>query len=172
MIYTKSPPGGVFHSSEEIDAYFKEVELLKIKTYDEYINKGHEWCWSLVGNIVKEHEFGEEKVIKPGTKHFSAGTKVYLAPASWGDGYERIRVIGIGRGNRKYIEIVMQSKYIENFRMQKVYKPAIVKRMLNSENCWWGDSDDARKEIIKYLKFLSPEEAEKQISLLQEESEV
>ena len=152
---------GEFHSTEEFEVYLREVEPLTIQSYDEYISRGHEWCWALVGNIVNEHKYGEEKDIKKGTKHFSPGTKVYLAPASWGDGYERIHVIGIRKGNRKYIEIVMQTKYIENIRMQKVYKPAIVKRMINSENLWWGDSDDDRKSIIEYLKYLAPNDLQK-----------
>ena len=62
---------------------------------------------------MKEHPFGEEKEIRKGTKQFSVGTKVFLAPVQWGDGYERVIVIGIARGSRKYIEIVMQKKYIK-----------------------------------------------------------
>ena len=53
-------------------------------------------------------------------------------------------------------------KYIEIFRLQKIYKPTIVKRMINSENVWWSDSDDARKDIIKYLDVLAPEATEKE----------
>ena len=85
-----------------------------------------------------------------------------MAPVQWGDGYERVIVIGIARRSRKYIEVVMQKKYIEKFRLQKIYKPTIVKRMINSENVWWSDSDDARKDIIKYLEVLAPEATEKE----------
>ena len=163
MIYTKRPPGGSFHSIKDYEKYRAEcVDPLKIKSYKEYIEKGHEWCWCLVGNIVEEHEFGEEHEIKKGTKQFSSGTKVYLAPVQWGDGYEKVIVIGIARGSRKYIEVVMQKKYIENFRMQKVFKPTIMKRMIESENYWWSDSDDDREKIIGYLEYLAPEEAEKE----------
>lgn len=162
MIWLQTPPGGVFHSLEEMAEYEEKIEELKVKSYEEYVEKGHEWCWCLVGNIVKEHPFGEEKEIRKGTKQFSVGTKVFLAPVQWGDGYERVIVIGIARGSRKYIEIVMQKKYIEIFRLQKIYKPTIVKRMINSENVWWSDSDDARKDIIKYLDVLAPEAAEKE----------
>ncbi|MCR4648837.1 MAG: hypothetical protein K5776_07140 [Lachnospiraceae bacterium] len=170
MIYTQRPPGGVFHSIDEIEEYHKMVEKMKIRSYDEYISKGHEWCWSLVGNIVDEDEFGEEHEIKKGTKQFSSGSKVCLAPGQWGDGYERVIVIGVARGSRKYIEVIMQSKYIENFRMQKIYKPAIMKRMINSEHYWWSDSEDDRKEIIEYLEYLAPEEAEKQKSIDREKN--
>ncbi len=162
MIWLKKPPGGTFHSKEELEAYEKSLEELKICSYDEYLDKGHEWCWCLVGNAVGEHEFGEEKEIKKGTKHFVSGAKICLPPVQWGDGYERAIVIGIARNTRKYIEVVMQTKYIENFRMQKIYKPAIVRRMINSEHYWWSDSDDDRKDIIRYLETLAPNEAEKE----------
>ena len=97
-------------------------------------------------------EYGEEKEIKRGTKHFTGGTKVCLAPIQWGDGYERVVVIGIARKSRKYIEVVMQKKYIENFRMQKIYKPTIIRKMIDSEHSWWGDTDDDQKEIKEYLE--------------------
>ena len=165
MIYTQKTPGGAFRSVEECEEFIKtEIEPLKITSYEEYLDKGHEWCWALVGNIVEEHEFGEDHEIKKGTKHFSGGTKVYIAPVQWGDGYERIIVIGKKRGNRNYAEVIMQSKYVENFRIQKVYKPVIVKRMLNSENIWWSDSEDDCEEIINYLEKMLPKDTKKQIN--------
>ena len=156
MIWLQRPPTDVLHTIEELEEYKKRLMALTVKSYEEYLEKGHDWCWCLVGNIVAEHEFGEEKEIKKGTKHFSSGTKVCLAPVQWGDGYERIVVIGMARKSRKYIEVVMQTKYIENFRMQKIYKPAIVRRMVDSENTWWGDTDEDQKEIKEYLEILIP----------------
>ncbi len=151
MIYIMTPPGGTFYSIEEIEEYSRAVEKLKIKSYDEYIEKGHEWCWTLVGNIVPEHEYGVDGEIRKGTKQFSGGTKVHLAPVQWGDGYERAVVIGCPRGSKGYIEVIMQTKYVENFRLQKVYKPVIVKRMINSEHYWWGDSEDDYNQALGHL---------------------
>lgn len=34
----------------------------------------------------------------------------------------------------------------------KVYKPAIVKRMLNFEKIWWNDSEDDYEKIRDYLE--------------------
>ncbi|MCR5621129.1 MAG: hypothetical protein K6G18_04670 [Treponema sp.] len=111
--------------------------------------KQAEWRWGLVGNIIGEHEFGENRDIYYGTKHFSSGTKVYCAPAQWGDGYENIVVIGKPRHSFKYIEIVMSSNMIENFRLQKVYKPAVLKKMAD-ENSWgfWGNTDEDKAAIL------------------------
>ena len=112
-----------------------------ISSFEQFMEHGLSWLWSLVGNIVQEHEFGEEHEIKPGTKQFSSGTKVFLAPSQWGDGYERIVVIGLSRHGSKYIEVVTRSEYIENYRMQKVYKPDVLKIMCSSPYRWWGTTE-------------------------------
>jgi len=52
----------------------------------------------LVGNIIKQ------------LKHFSLGTKVYCLPSIWGDGYERIVVIGRHTGSKRLITIIISSK--------------------------------------------------------------
>ena len=95
-------------------------------------------------------------------KHFSGETKVFLAPVQWGDGYERIVDIGLSRIGNKYIEVVTHSKYVENYRMKKEYKPAVLKRMCLSQYCWWGNTDHGREEIIHYLETRNPEEAARQ----------
>ena len=114
-----------------------------------------EWKWCLVGNIVQEREYGENHEAKLGTKHFSPGTKVYCAPGHWGDGYENIVVIGKHRGSPKYIEIIMPKKHIENFRCQKVFKPAVLKLMNASKWGFWDNSDVHRDTITKMAEGLN-----------------
>ncbi len=46
-----------------------------------------DFMWSLVGNVINEHEFREEKEIRRGSKHFSPGTKVYCIPEFGGMAY-------------------------------------------------------------------------------------
>ena len=150
-----------------LDEFYEKYKATIAESYEVFTEQGHSWCWCLVGNIVQEHEYGEEHEIKYGTKQISRGTKVFLAPIQWGDGYEYIVVIGKPRYGSKYIEVVTRSKYIENYRMKKVYKPAILKRMCTSQYRWWGDTGKDRKEIIEYLEILSPEEAKRQKELLE-----
>ena len=52
------------------------------------------WIWCLVGNVVKERPYGPNHEVRRGTKRFAPGTKVYCYPVKWGDGYERIYVLG------------------------------------------------------------------------------
>lgn len=126
-------------------------------------NAGEEtsWRWCLVGNIVGAHEFGEDKEIRYGTKHFSPGTKVFLYPELPGMGNEYILAIGIPRNGGHYIEVVIRTKYAENFRCQKVYKPSVLKRMDNSKYlCWWGNSEEDRTEITGLAEVFNKEAAE------------
>lgn len=88
------------------------------------INKEPEWIWALVGNIVEEHEYGPEHEIRKGTKHFRPGTKVFLSKWGYDNG---IPVIGHPRHGKKYITVFVRYNQIENYRLQKVYKPEILK---------------------------------------------
>ena len=121
------------------------------------LEERQEWRWALVGNIVGEHEFGEEHEVRRGTKQFRPGAKVYCSYPQWGDGYENIVVIGKPRKKNGYIEIIMPSKLIENFRLQKVYKPAVLKRMRDENGYgFWGNTDEDKEEILEMLKWLNP----------------
>jgi len=74
--------------------------------------EGPESQWCLVGNIVAERPYGEggdEK--RPGTIHFSGGTKVYCLPAQWGDGYDQIIVIGRHRGSKRFNTMIVCSDW-------------------------------------------------------------
>lgn len=114
-----------------------------------------EWRWCLVGNIVEEHEFGEEHVIKYGTKHFRPGAKVYINLVYGGMGHENILVIGVPRHSKKYIEIVISRKYVCNFRIQKVFKPAVLKMMSASKWDWWDNSDETRETLLKCAEWMN-----------------
>lgn len=140
----------------DIADYTRYEEYDKIIEH-QYKNEDPEWRWCLVGNIVKEHPYGEEHEIRQGTKHFAPGTKVYCAKSMWGDGYENIGVLGAHRQSHKYIEIIMESKDIENFRLQKVFKPVVLEIMKQMHYHWWDNSDEDRDEILEYVKDLSPE---------------
>ena len=77
-------------------------------------------AWCVVGNIVAE-----------GTKHFVPGAKVYCWPPMWGDGYERVRVVGYRRGShgRRLVTVVMPLKKIENLRVKEVYDQRIINKL-------------------------------------------
>lgn len=84
--------------------------------------------YCLVGNVggLRESEGGPAS---QGTKHFSQGTKVHCLPAAWGDGYERIIVVGRHRRSKRLITVIMPSKAITNWRVKSVHHPEILRRL-------------------------------------------
>lgn len=120
-----------------------------------------EWQWCLVGNIVEECRYGENHELRYGNKQFQPGAKLFINLVYGGMGHERILVIGTPRHTYRYIEIVIAIKYATNFRLRKVYKPAVLKRMNQSGWYWWGNTDSGRDKIIDCLEWLNPIEAEK-----------
>ncbi len=137
----------IFRKSKDSESNFDNED-------DEFsLNESDQpFIWCLVGNIIGEHQFGAAKEIKYGTKHFSTNTKVHCFPVLWGDGYENIKVIGRHRKSRKQICIIMPSKYICNWRIQKIYNPFIVDTMLSNNG--WSNSDEDKKLIMELLESI------------------
>lgn len=120
---------------------------------DKPLDDQTKFIWCLIGNIVNEHPVGIAQEIKYGTKHFSPNTKLYCFPAQWGDGYENIKVIGRQRKTSKNICIIMPSKLITNWRLQKVYKPGIIHIMQSQRG--WTNSDKDKETIMEMLQWLA-----------------
>ncbi len=115
-----------------------------------------ESAWCLVANIVDERPYGPEgKETRRGTKHFAAGAKIYCFPFQWGDGYERIRVIGRHRGSRRFVTMIIKSDWLTNWRAQRVYSPAVIKQLDNAwENAVKHSANSPQEEIANYVKMM------------------
>jgi hypothetical protein len=85
--------------------------------------------WAVVANVRAE-AFGRTR--SPGTRHFSAGTLVWDLGAFWGDGGERIRVLGRHRGGRRLVEVIMATRYLVNFRAKCAYAPGVIRALRTS----------------------------------------
>lgn len=90
---------------------------------------GDDAVWCLVGNVIQEHKVGESEEVRRGAKHFSPGTKLHCMPPLWGDGFERTAVVGLARGSRRWITVVMPTVLITNWRAKTVYQPAVLRRL-------------------------------------------
>ena len=119
------------------------------------------WRWCLAGNIVEEHPYGEARELRRGSRPFRPGAKVYVNLVFGGMGHEHILVIGTPRHTKRYIEIVIARRRVERLRLQKVFRPAVLRRMEQSEWDWWGDTDAVRDRLIQALEWLNPAEAER-----------
>ncbi|GAA1961944.1 hypothetical protein [Kitasatospora viridis] len=85
----------------------------------------------VVANVAEETSHGEGGLeIRQGLRHFAPRAKVWIAPPAWGDGGERVIVAGRHRGNsRRYMRIVIESRFLVNFRVRAVYSPALVRAL-------------------------------------------
>jgi hypothetical protein len=82
--------------------------------------------WCLVGNII-ERTFEDDRGVHQGTKQFSPGTRVYCFPAQWGDGYDSAVAVGLSQRSRRLITVVIQTKFITNWRAKQVFKPSVLR---------------------------------------------
>ena len=130
------------------------------KEYKNSSSDPADYVWCLVGNIIQEHEYGEEKEIRKGSKHFRPGAKVYpIKTFCPGDGInERITVIGIPRKEKKHIKVIMYTRHIENWRVRKVYHPYII--MLLREHFPHLDQSYSKRELEKFAHYKNQERYE------------
>jgi hypothetical protein len=89
--------------------------------------------WCVVANVVMERDYGPGGVEKrPGTKHFPAGSTVYILRRFWGMGGEQVTVIGRHRGSHRYVTMTIASKWLTNYRAKLVYSPHIIRLIQDS----------------------------------------
>ncbi len=114
--------------------------------------ENYTWRWCLVGNIVDKRFYGEEHEIKSGIKLLSPSTKVYIAPHQWGDGGDKLVVLGKPRHKNGLIECIIKREQICNWRLKKIYPSRVLNRMNGSKYHWWGNDDDWKECIESYAK--------------------
>lgn len=109
--------------------------------------------WSLVGNIkdVRPSGVGGTEV-KHGTKHFSGGTKVYCLPAQWGDGYEKIVVVGKHRGCPDLVRMVIRADWVTNWRAQVVYNPRVLALFAELGALEGRANWQSKEQVLMYLE--------------------
>ena len=111
-----------------IDGERHAVDVEQLRAIDTATMVGALWC--LVANVVRERPYGPGgKAIRRGNKHFAPGAKVYCYPAQWGDGYERIQVLGRHRATHRYVKMIVSEKWLTNWRAQLAYSPHVIREL-------------------------------------------
>jgi hypothetical protein len=86
--------------------------------------------WCVAANVLMERGHGPGGTEKRrGTKHFAPGAKVLVYYFFWGEGGERVTVIGRHRKSRRFIRLTMSSKHLANWRAELVYSPYVAKQV-------------------------------------------
>jgi hypothetical protein len=102
--------------------------------------------WAVVANVAKITARGEGGLeLRSGLKHFSGGAKLWVAPARWGDGGEKINVVGRHRGSKRYIAIVVPTRFLTNFRVRGIYSPTVYRLLTDGWHALWPDQATAQR---------------------------
>jgi hypothetical protein len=110
--------------------------------------------WCLVANVVESRNYGETGEVRSGTKHFPPGAKVYCFPMLWGDGYERVKVVGRHRGSHRYVTMIVRSEHLTNWRAKLIYSPEVIRRLEGH----WDGSAKSKEEAENYVRCMQRRE--------------
>lgn len=126
------------------------------------------WCWCPAGRIVEHHELGERRIPVEGSRHFAAGTKVYISNAFFGDGAERCVAIGKPKYSEHVVGVVLSSKLVGRLELEKVTDEEILSALylgklqekfgkIHETNLFthWGSSDEDMQNAQEFVEYLN-----------------
>jgi hypothetical protein len=97
--------------------------------------------WCIVANVIRTlHPEGPEGEMRLGTRLFAPGAKLYCFPPLWGDGGDRLKVLGRHRRGRKFVEAVIPAKLLTDWRPKQVFDPHVVEAM----STYWDDTEKSK----------------------------
>lgn len=124
-----------------IDGERHAVDVQQLREIDTATIVGPVWC--VVANMIRERPYGPGgRDIRRGSKHFAPGARLYCYPALWGDGYERIQVIGRHRATHRYVKMIVSEKWLTNWRVQLVYSPHLIRELWPA----WDGTEGSRQK--------------------------
>ncbi|MGW4625830.1 hypothetical protein [Streptomyces rubiginosohelvolus] len=112
--------------------------------------------WLVAANVVRWRRYGDGgQELRPGTKAYRGGAKVYVMGTYGGMAHEEVSTIGRGRGSARWITIDTGSRHLHSFRAELVYSPAVLRR---AEARWvaWRSREEA-EELAALLERLAAE---------------
>ncbi|MEV3931694.1 MULTISPECIES: hypothetical protein [unclassified Streptomyces] len=114
--------------------------------------------WLIAANVVRWRRYGEGgQQLRPGTKSYRGGSKVYVIETHPGSGHEQLTTIGRGRHTGTYITIGMATRNLHTFRAVPVHSPTVLRLCEQADvgGCW-TDRQDA-EELAARLGRLAVE---------------
>ena len=89
----------------------------------------YEPTWLVAANVVKWRRWGDlGKELRPGTKAYRGGAKVYVVDTYPGMGNEQLTTVGRGRHTGRWISIDTSTRHLHTFRAKLVHAPAVLRR--------------------------------------------
>jgi hypothetical protein len=109
--------------------------------------------WCAVANMTSERPYGPDgSTTKRGSKHFSAGAKLYFLCIVGHYGDPQIEVVGRHRGSHRYVRMIVSLSWLENWRKDLVYSPHVARAL----QPYWTGSRRSELEAESYVqRFLN-----------------
>lgn len=86
--------------------------------------------WAVAANVVAWRRCGVGgQELRPGTKYFRGGAKVYVVHVYWGPGGDRVTVAGRERHTSRWIVIDTATRHLHGFRPKLVHTPRALERL-------------------------------------------
>jgi hypothetical protein len=121
-----------------------------------------EWC--VVANVRADARSAKAL---PGSKHFSAGTKVLVLRTQ--GGLDRVEVLGRHRAGR-LISVVMETGSLTNFRAKPIYSPSLIDRVRAAPWRDWNGEEETKRAastLARYWVSPSPPSGERAYGWMQ-----
>lgn len=107
--------------------------------------------WAVAANVVLWRRYGDlGQELRPGTKAYRGGAKVFVASAYVGMGHEQLTTIGRGRHTGRWITIDTATRHLHGFRAKLLYTPAVLRRY--AQVTWWPVRTE--EEAVEYAALL------------------
>ncbi|MFB8033069.1 hypothetical protein ACFC5Z_08930 [Streptomyces sp. NPDC056004] len=111
--------------------------------------------WLVAANVVLWRRYGElGQELRPGTKAYRGGAKVYVIDTYAGMGNQQLTTVGHGRHTGHWITIDTGTRHLHTFRAQLVYTPAVLKRCDGRGS----GTREAAEELAALLERIAREE--------------
>ncbi|WP_406465001.1 hypothetical protein OHB07_29065 [Streptomyces sp. NBC_00111] len=103
-----------------------------------------EQSWLIAANVVRWRRYGDGgQELRPGTKSYRGGSKVYVIGSHAGSGHEQLTTIGRGRHTGTYITLGMATRNLHTFRAVPVHSPTVLRLCEEADvgGCWTTRED-------------------------------
>jgi hypothetical protein len=109
-------------------------------------------AWCLAANIIAERPYGPGgHETRAGTKHFAPGAKVYVLAFFWGMAGEDVTVIGHHRRSHRLVTMTIRSRWLVNWRVELVYRPAIIRALAEHPYTYWPEGQPYSPEGTTWM---------------------
>jgi hypothetical protein len=115
--------------------------------------------WLIVANVCRVRPYGPAHEPRAGLRRLRAGAKVYVVGGFAGMGFESVTVVGYDRHDNRPFRQHVGARYLVDWRVRLVYRPAVLRLALEPEVAWFRypghDQPDGTAEYQESLTRLA-----------------